>query len=76
MQDIDAKRLESVLRSAIYAIEDADNCQMGLGIVDYVYTDDYTQDPQAVANLNALKGVAERLRDHCGVLIEMLADVL
>lgn len=69
-------RLSSALWSAIYAIEDAQADSEGMGFVDYLYNDSYKVNYGSLAELKALKNIAERLTARSGELIDMISDVL
>ena len=66
------RKLQSVLQSAVYAIDDFTMYGDSFELLNYIYRDEYTRDDVNVARVKSLLNTCKSLRDQANLMVEIL----
>lgn len=66
------KKLQSVLQSAVYAIDDFTMYGDSFELLNYMYRDEYTRDEVNTARVKSLLNTCKALRDQAQLMVEIL----
>jgi hypothetical protein len=66
------QKLQSVLQSAVYAIDDFTMYGDSFELLNYVYRDEYTRDEVNTARVRSLLNTCKALRNQANLMVEIL----